>query len=137
MKDLCYDSVSRVLDTWEKARRTTSDAELGNLMLEMFFVLEPDAKKVIPDKHGDLIVSNMDSLFQLLGPDEEFVAEICKQVGQRHRKIGIKPAHFAHMGQSLTYALTTTLGGKFTREDHNAWIEIYNILSDEIVAAMC
>lgn len=136
MMDLSYESVSRVLDTWEKARRITSDAELGHLLLQRLFVLDPKAKKVTPTKHGDVIVSSMDSLFQLLGPDSEFVAEICEQVGQRHQKMGIKPAYFAYMGQSLTYTLTTILGDKFTREDHAAWREIYKILSDEIVEAM-
>lgn len=39
MKDLAYETVSRVLDTWEAARRMSSDEELGSRIVERYVPL--------------------------------------------------------------------------------------------------
>ena len=108
------------------------------LFADRFLVLQPEASKVITDtkKHGDTIVKNFDSILQLLGPDIEFLADICQQVGRRHYKLGVKPSYFLYMGQSLLFALQQALGEKLLPEDREAWREVYAVISDEIVRNM-
>jgi hemoglobin-like flavoprotein len=86
--------------------------------------------------HGDNIVSLFDTLFQLLGPDLDFLEEICQQVGERHCKMGVKQEFFPKMGLALLYGLEITLGDKFKEEDKDAWRSVYKKISDEILKAM-
>jgi nitric oxide dioxygenase len=91
----------------------------------------PDTKQ-----HADNIVGLFDSLCQLLGPDVDFLCEICHQVGDRHKKMGIEASFFPIMGRGLVFSLEMTLGAKLTDEDREAWVEVYKLISDEIVKAM-
>lgn len=101
-------------------------------------VLEPSAKLVFEDskKHGDVIVSFFESVFQLVGPDVEFLQEICQQVGERHKKMGIERKFFSKMGLALLHGLEVTLGDQMTKEDKDAWRDVYKEISDEILTAM-
>lgn len=89
--------------------------------------MEPKAKHSFENikTHGDMIVELFDSVFQLLGPDIEFLEEICHQVGRRHKALGVAKAYFPKMGLALIHGLEVSLGEKFTEEDHDAWREVY------------
>lgn len=74
MEHIGYDSVSRVLETWEKARRTGKDFEkdFGKLLIDKFVELQPRSKKFyqgpeMMQKHSDGIVHLFDSILQMLG----------------------------------------------------------------------
>ena len=78
----------------------------------------------------------MDSLFQLLGPDIEFLQEVCHEVGRQHKALGVDKAFFPKMGLALIHGLEVSLGDKFTEDDHDAWREVYKRVSDEILRVM-
>lgn len=100
--------------------------------------MEPKARSSFSDikKHGDTIVSLFDTMFQLLGPDIEFLEEICQQVGERHKKMGVEKVFFPKMGLSLLHGLQETLGDRLTEVDKDAWRDVYKKISDEILRAM-
>ena len=87
--------------------------------------------------HANGIVKLFDSVLQMLGPDTEFIEEILAQVGRRHKVMGINPAFFPYMGQALVAQLETVLGADvLTKEHRQAWEEVFDEISGEIVKAI-
>ena len=72
----------------------------------------------------------------MVGPDQEFLQEILWQVGNRHKKMGVKAAFFPYMGESLVDSLEKVLGDSFTEAQKDAWNELYDIISGEIIKAI-
>ena len=87
-------------------------------------------------KHAEALVGLFDSVLQMMGPDEEFIIDILHQVGRRHKTMGVKACFFPYMGDSLIDSLTSILGDSFTETHREAWNELYDIISGEIVKAI-
>jgi len=153
MKEMDYNTISRVTETWETCRRRGKnfEDEVGTLMLKKLFELQPKTKSVfgfdkdqepeVGDKHTSVhahtVVSMFDSVLQMLGPDTELLEDILKQVGKRHKDFGVSPSYFPYMGQALEYAIQETIGtARFKDEHKEAWDEVYEELSSEILKAM-
>ena len=72
----------------------------------------------------------------MTGPDDEFMEEILYQVGMRHKKMDVKAAFFPYMGDSIINCLERTLGEAFTEAHRDAWNDVYDSISGEIVKAI-
>ena len=69
------------------------------------FEIQPRAKQVFgfdkgeadgqarADVHARAFAGVFDSVFQMLGPDQEFIEEMLKQIGKRHKAMGVLPFH--------------------------------------------
>ena len=74
-------------------------------------------------------------LFQL-GPDTEVISETLEKLGKRHAKYGVKAQYFPYMGQALIHAVKQTLGDYWKPEMNEAWIDVYDEISGEIMKAI-
>lgn len=72
---------------------------------------------------------------QTQGPDIELLTEIMKELGEKHRRYGVKPDMFPVMGDSLMKMFAKVLGGRFTDATREAWKETYGELSRDMIAA--
>ena len=72
----------------------------------------------------------------MMGPDDEFMEEILYQVGIPHKKMDVKAAIFPYMGDSIISCLEKTLGAAFTEAHRDAWNDVYDSISGEIVKAI-
>ena len=73
----------------------------------------------------------------ILGPDVELIQEILAQVGKRHKDFGVQTNYFPPMGEALVYGLEQVLGDdEFLPVHKSAWMEIYSVMSTEIVKSM-
>ncbi|KAL7570543.1 hypothetical protein ACA910_004315 [Epithemia clementina (nom. ined.)] len=147
MKEVGYSTISIVLETWDAARFSSEsfEADFGMVALERLFELQPRAKIVFGYNEGEeqglksariharAFAGLFDSVFQMLGPDIEFIEEILKQVGRKHKSMGVNPAFFPFMGQALLYAMTKFLKKELSEEQKEAWEEVYDSISNEIV----
>ncbi|KAL7569449.1 hypothetical protein ACA910_009632 [Epithemia clementina (nom. ined.)] len=147
MKEIGYEQIAAVLETWDLARFGSKnfDSEFGMVALERLFVLQPRAKKVFGYEEGEKIGNGranvhasafaglFDSIFQMLGPDVEFIEDILQQVGRKHKTMGVSPSFFPFMGQALIHTLEQYLGKDLTMEQRTAWEEVYDAISNEIV----
>jgi hemoglobin-like flavoprotein len=147
MKEFSYTHISLVLDSWDQARFGSKDfdKEFGMVALERLFVLQPRAKKIFGyDKgedvgkshaavHANAFAGVFDSVFQMLGPDVDFLEEILMQLGRRHKVMGVNPSYFPFMGQALIFSLEKFLNKELTQEQREAWEEVYDGISNEIV----
>lgn len=48
---------------------------------------------------------------------------------------GVKPDMFPHMVDSMVSMLKTKLGKNFTSAEENAWVEVFAVLIEDIIAA--
>ena len=85
------------------------------------------------DTHAKAFAGLFDSVFQMLGPDTDFMAEILEQVGKRHKAMGVNPSFFPFMGQALIYALEQYLDKPLTEVQRNAWEEVFDAISADII----
>lgn len=151
MKTIGYESISTVLEIWDEARYGPKNQDFslfGMLTLKRLFKIQPEAKSVFGFEKGEdhgmaqtsiharALADLFDSVFQMLGPDDEFMAEILEQVGKRHKSRGVSPSLFPFMGQALVATLEEYVGRKLTHEENIAWDNVYEALSDEILKAM-
>mmetsp|Transcript_13558 Transcript_13558/g.25878 ORF Transcript_13558/g.25878 Transcript_13558/m.25878 type:complete len:156 (-) Transcript_13558:105-572(-) len=151
MMELHFETIARVLESWDAARRNCKNFEsnFGHLFINRFVELQPRVKKhygfqkdtslgeMMMNKHAEGIVGFFDSVLQLLGPDVEFIEEILYSVGKRHSKMGVCPGYFPYLGTALFYALEETLGpSNWSPEDQTAWEEVYEMISNEMVKAI-
>ncbi|KAL7557049.1 hypothetical protein ACA910_003949 [Epithemia clementina (nom. ined.)] len=147
MKDIRFSDLDLVLKSWDEARfgNKNFDHEFAMNCVGRMFEIQPSAKEVFGYKendqvsreragmHGKLFASVFDSIFQMLGPDTEFMEEILYQVGTRHKVMGIRPEFFPFMGEALLYAIEMALERRLTRMEVNAWKEVYGAISSEII----
>jgi hemoglobin-like flavoprotein len=98
---------------------------------------EPCAKELADSGnliHAIRMILMFDAALTMLGPDTETLKEILHELGKRHIKYGVSPHFFPFMGQAVVYALSETLGPKaWTTEIQEAWVEVYEVLSGEIM----
>ena len=63
------------------------------------------------------------------------------ELGEKHARYGVKPEYFPSMGRALVATVETLLtdgnenDDKFSRETKDAWIEVYNGLSYDMIRA--
>lgn len=151
MIEIGYTNISLVLESWDMARFGSKDfeEEFGMTVLHKMFELQPRAKKVFGyDKseeqgqkhaeiHGKAFGKLLDSIFQMLGPDTEFIEEILTQVGKRHKVMGVNPSFFPFLGQALIFALETKyLEKPLTDDQREAWEEVFEAISNDITKAI-
>ena len=86
--------------------------------------------------HAKQLIAMFDTVIPLLGPDEEILTEILSQLGRRHKNYGVKAEYFEIMGHAIQSALKETLKEEWTAQVDDAWTEIYNELSSEIVRSI-
>ncbi|WP_391560416.1 NO-inducible flavohemoprotein [Robertmurraya sp.] len=56
-----------------------------------------------------------------------------KQIGQKHRSLGIKPEHYPIVGRNLLAAIKDVLGNAATDEIIQAWAEAYGVIADAFI----
>ncbi|WP_449540249.1 NO-inducible flavohemoprotein [Ferdinandcohnia sp. Marseille-Q9671] len=61
------------------------------------------------------------------------ILPVVKQIGQKHRALGIKPEHYPIVGENLLAAIKDVLGDAATDEIINAWGEAYGVIADAFI----
>jgi hemoglobin-like flavoprotein len=66
--------------------------------------------------------------------DVDSILPAAKALAVRHVGYGVKPAHYAPVGEALIFTLDKGLGADFTPEIKNAWLAAYRVLSGVMIA---
>jgi nitric oxide dioxygenase len=64
----------------------------------------------------------------------EVIIPVVKQIGHKHRSLGIKPEHYPIVGKHLLLAIKDVLGDAATDEIVNAWAQAYNVIADAFIS---
>lgn len=62
------------------------------------------------------------------------IIPVVKQIGHKHRALGIKAEHYPIVGENLLKAIKDVLGDAATDEIINAWAEAYGVIADAFIA---
>ena len=57
------------------------------------------------------------------------IREDLTSLGARHKSYGVKPAHYALVGESLIETLREYFGSQWTQEMETTWIDAYEVVS--------
>jgi nitric oxide dioxygenase len=61
------------------------------------------------------------------------IIPVVKQIGHKHRSLGIKPEHYPIVGENLLAAIKDVLGDAATDEILLAWKEAYGVIADAFI----
>ncbi|WP_322551629.1 NO-inducible flavohemoprotein (plasmid) [Priestia megaterium] len=61
------------------------------------------------------------------------IIPVVKQIGQKHRALGVLPEHYPIVGETLLAAIKDVLGDAATDEIINAWAEAYGVIADAFI----
>ena len=61
------------------------------------------------------------------------IIPVVKQIGQKHRALGVKAEHYPIVGENLLKAIKDVLGDAATDEIINAWAEAYGVIADAFI----
>ena len=64
----------------------------------------------------------------------ESIIPVVKQIGHKHRSLGIKAEHYPIVGKHLLMAIKDVLGDAATDEIINAWAEAYGVIADAFIS---
>ncbi|MFJ5763493.1 NO-inducible flavohemoprotein [Neobacillus sp. NPDC093182] len=64
----------------------------------------------------------------------EAILPVVKQIGQKHRSLGIKPEHYPIVGKHLLLAIKDVLGDAATDEIMDAWGKAYGEISNAFIS---
>lgn len=74
-----------------------------------------------------VVVGSLDQLARIL--------PVVRELGRRHAAYGVRPDHYATVGEALIWTLEQGLGAEFTRETRRAWTDVYGRLAWAMIAA--
>ncbi|MUG64848.1 NO-inducible flavohemoprotein [Paenibacillus campinasensis] len=64
----------------------------------------------------------------------EEIVPVVKQIGEKHRALGILPEHYPIVGTTLLAAMKEVLGDAATPEILNAWADAYQVIADAFIS---
>jgi hemoglobin-like flavoprotein len=125
-----------IRDTW--AQVTPIADEAARLFYERLFELDPALRRLfartdMPAQRKNLVqtltvvVKSIDKL--------EALVPAVEALGRRHAGYGVRPRHYATVGQALLDTLALGLGDSFTPDARDAWAEAYGLLADVMIGA--
>jgi hemoglobin-like flavoprotein len=111
---------------------------VGSLFYNRLFEIAPEVKEMfhrpMPEQSRKLLTI-LDHVVEKLDALDEIVENIVK-LAQRHNGYGVKPEHFAEVGEALIWALGKSLGEKWNDELKEAWTMCYVTLTSTMMNAV-
>jgi hemoglobin-like flavoprotein len=65
----------------------------------------------------------------------EVLLPALQELGRRHGSYGVRPGHYATVGQALLATLAAGLGDGFTPATREAWAAAYGVVANAMIAA--
>ena len=126
--------------------RAWQDARLRRLVLHAYesvpfyrrlFELDPGLRPLFKGAmtaQGARLMTALGGVVGSLDQLERILPALCA-LGHRHGAYGVRPEHYATVGEALIWTLEQALGPAFTREMRRAWIDAYGRLAWTMIAA--
>ena len=108
----------------------------ASLFYGRLFELEPDLRPLFKGMTapGARIMTTLRDVVGALDQLDR-VLPVLRELGRRYAAYGVRPEHYATIGEALIWTLEQGLGAAFTRETRRAWIDAYAGLAWPMIAA--
>jgi nitric oxide dioxygenase len=123
------EQITLVKSSWDLAK--PRESELGVMFYTRLFDIAPETKALFGDDvHSQamrlmqaisVVINSLDNLDRIFPQIE--------QLAERHVDYGVKPEHYAIVGEALIWTLHKGFGEDFTDELKEAWLLAYTTLS--------
>jgi hemoglobin-like flavoprotein len=112
-------------------------AEAAGLFYRRLFELDPSLRSLFTRDMAAQLAKLMAALGAVVGSLDllENVLPLVRQLGRRHAAYGVRPDHYATLGEALIWTLAQALGPDFTRETRRAWTDAYGHVAWAMIAA--
>lgn len=130
---LSQDQIDLIRESFDAIRKDQERRSLA--FYEAFFRRAPELREMFRgdiEGQGMRFMSTLSTIVAHLdAPDgmQDRLAEL----GQGHRAMGVKRAHFAPMGAALIETLEGAMGDRFTPEMRAAWEEAFKDISQALI----
>lgn len=112
-------------------------AQASALFYGRLFEIAPDVKPLfkgdMADQGRKLMATLATVVYGLRNLD--VVAPAAQALAVRHVDYGVKPEHYAPVGEALIWTLQQGLGPDFTPDVKEAWLAAYGVLSSTMIDA--
>eukprot|EP00980_Cylindrotheca_fusiformis_P012811 scaffold3151_cov110-Cylindrotheca_fusiformis.AAC.9 len=145
--------VESVYTSWDIIKRIPNYNEVaGVLLFRNVFEIAPEARALFPfagkydinddaifeDRtflvHARSVVSMLDVVVNMLGPDLTPVMETLEDLGARHVRYDVVPEHYPIVGEALLKTLETALGNDvWTPTVQEGWQGVYEFISSSML----
>ena len=109
---------------------------VASLFYDRLFVIAPELRPLFRDDLGRQKRKLMNLLTTCIGRLHDFsaLAPGIRKLGARHVGYGVKPQHYATIGETLLWTLAHSLGAAFEPELRSAWVKVYELLAKTMQA---
>lgn len=124
------EQIELVQSTWDMVKPIKEDA--AALFYGRLFELDPTLKELFTGDmkaQGTKLMTMIQTAVNGLSNLEAIVPAV-QALGERHVSYGVKPGHYATVGEALIWTLEQGVGEAFTDEARTAWIETYSVLAE-------
>jgi hemoglobin-like flavoprotein len=99
--------------------------------------IDPSARGLFsqdPAVMAEKFAAELSAIVQAITSFDVFSARL-RHLAVRHHAAGVRPRHYASVGDALLQALAAQLGSGWTREVESAWRRAYNLVAEIMIAA--
>ncbi|MCW8854933.1 MAG: globin domain-containing protein [Gammaproteobacteria bacterium] len=130
------ESITLVKESWAKVVPISETA--AELFYGKLFELDPSVKPLFKTndmkEQGRKLMAILNTAVNALDKLDTIVPAI-QEMGKRHVDYGVKDEHYATVGEALIWTLGAGLKDDFTDDAKAAWIEVYTLVADTMIAA--
>jgi hemoglobin-like flavoprotein len=103
--------------------------------------MDPNCEEVQKNKrfraHSKYFVQLLDRALDMIGPADDVLTDILKELGRDHAKMGVKPIFFPALGTALIQVLEEELPATdFNERVKSAWVDVYTALSSDMIQSI-
>lgn len=123
------EQVQRVRSSFAKVAAIKDAA--AALFYRRLFELDPGLRPLFKGDMAAQRAKLMAALGAVVGSLDrlENILPLVRALGRRHAAYGVRPDHYATVGQALIWTLEQALGTDFTRDTRRAWTDAYGHLA--------
>ncbi len=128
-------TIDQVQTTWREVEQIAPIA--AALFYDHLFAADPSLR---PMFRGDMTEQG-EKLMQMIGAAVQkldkprALVHVLEALGRRHHDYGVRPSHYDTVGAALLQTLSMGLGDQFTPAVEQAWVEVYGVMAETMMAA--
>eukprot|EP01062_Namystynia_karyoxenos_P058952 TRINITY_DN50391_c0_g1_i1.p1 TRINITY_DN50391_c0_g1~~TRINITY_DN50391_c0_g1_i1.p1 ORF type:complete len:763 (+),score=181.72 TRINITY_DN50391_c0_g1_i1:88-2289(+) len=135
--DLAMQSVIQIKRSWNKLCQVSTGPVVGRTFYVNLFSKHPEVQELFHagdvQAQGNMLWKSLNKAVTSL-PQTDSTKELMFDMGQRHRRAGVQPAHFNVVGNVLLSTFEQILDKDFTPEMRAAWKDLYAFLAEHMIA---
>lgn len=123
----------RLRKTFALVERQTHIAALA--FYQRLFEADPSLRPLFKndiEKQAEKLMDMLASALSLLEKEEE-LTQVLEDLGARHVAYGVRPEHYATVGEALLEMLSSVLGADFDPRTRLAWMDLYRYITDTML----